>query len=174
MHKPFTDPAIYEKILRCPVYFEQESYRFVFDGNVMGEKVHQADPTILESLIHTISQATAYNPGQAPTSLQLVDKIEYYLHQHLSGGLPDAHDVAKSLALSLSTFKRRLNELNFTYRDICQQFRVKQACQLLDANALSINEIAFMLGFSSSSSFSRAFKIWVGITPSDYIDKHLG
>jgi AraC-like DNA-binding protein len=174
MHKPFTDPAIYEKILRCPVYFEQESYRFVFDGNVMGEKVHQADPTVLDSLIHTISQATTYSPGKAPTSVQLIDKIEYYLHQHLSGGLPDADDVAKALAMSVSTFKRRLKELNLSYREICLQFRLNQARQLLAANALSINEIAFMLGFASSSAFSRAFKMWDGDTPSDYIESQLG
>jgi AraC-like DNA-binding protein len=32
----------------------------------------------------------------------------------------------------------------------------------------SITEIAFLLGFSESSAFSRAFKRWVGVTPSEY------
>jgi AraC-like DNA-binding protein len=173
MHKPFADPAIYEKILRCPVHFEQENYRFVFDRGVMSEKVHQADPAILDSLIHTISTATAYNPDKSSTNPQLIDEIEQYLHQHLSSGLPDSHDVAKALAMSVSTFKRRLKDLNHNYRDICQQFRLNQARQLLATNALSINEIAFMLGFASPSAFSRAFKTWTRDSPSDYVHKHV-
>ena len=172
MHTPFTDPAIYEKILRCPVYFEQDANRFVFDRGVMGEKVHQADPTIFDSLIHTISQATAYSPGEPLSSPQLIDDIEHYLHRHLSSGLPESHDVAEALAMSVSTFKRRLQELGLSYRDICQQFRLNQARQLLAANALSIYEIAFMLGFSGSAAFSRAFKQWTGTSPSEYAHKH--
>jgi hypothetical protein len=124
MHKPFADPAIYEKTLRCPVYFEQDANRFVFDSGVMGEKIHQADPAIFDSLIHTISQATAYSPGQLSTSTRLIDDVEHYLHQHLSGGLPELNDVAEALAMSASTFKRRLKEINISYRGICQQFRL--------------------------------------------------
>ena len=60
-----------------------------------------------------------------------------------------------------------------TAGDICQQFRLNQARQLLATNALSINEIAFMLGFSSPSAFSRAFKTWTRDSPSDYVHKHV-
>jgi AraC-like DNA-binding protein len=169
MHKPKTDIATYEKILRCPVYFEQEANRFVFDRGVMYEKVHLADPSVFDALIHTISQATTFMPGQKPAEgSKLIDEIEHYLSQHLSSGLPNSQQVANHIGVSVGTFKRRLKDLSLSYRDICQQFRLSQARKLLAADALSIYEIAFMLGFASSEAFSRAFKTWTGDSPSEY------
>ncbi len=75
--------------------------------------------------------------------------------------------------MSLSTFKRRLRELGLNYRELCQQFRLQQAQRLIDAEALSVSEVVFMLGFSSASAFSRAFKQWTGQTPSDYSGREL-
>ena len=42
-----------------------------------------------------------------------------------------------------------------------------EALMLLD-KALSLSEIGWMLGFSDQSSFSRAFRRWVGGPPSDF------
>jgi len=75
--------------------------------------------------------------------------------------------------MSLSTFKRRLREFCLNYRELCQQFRLQQAQRLIDAEALSVSEVAFMLGFSSATAFSRAFKQWTGQTPSDYSGREL-
>ena len=37
---------------------------------------------------------------------------------------------------------------------------------------LSIDEIAFLIGFSAASSFHRAFKPWTGKTPSNFRREH--
>jgi AraC-like DNA-binding protein len=42
------------------------------------------------------------------------------------------------------------------------------ALQYLDRSALSIDEMAAHLDFSSSKAFTRAFKAWKGMTPAHY------
>ncbi len=37
----------------------------------------------------------------------------------------------------------------------------------------ALGEIAFLLGFSELSAFSRAFKRWTGTSPAEYRARHL-
>lgn len=170
MHKPQGPIEVYEKLLRCPVYFEQEEYRFVFDRGVMYEKVHQADTDVLDTLINTISKAVGrdHMAIKLESEQSFADAVRYYVRQHISNGLPDATSVANALSMSVSTLKRRLKAEGLSYRDLTQELRVVLAKDLIAANILSIYEIAFMLGFSSSTAFSRAFKAWTGCSPSRY------
>ena len=163
MHKPRGPVEIYEKLLRCPVYFEQDEYRFVFDTGVMHEKVHQADPAVLGALINTISDAVSYKQSDS-----FSDRVKQHIKQNMPQGLPDAEEVAEALGMSISTLKRRLKAEDMTFRELSQELRVSLAKDLLQANVMSIYEISFMLGFSSSTAFSRAFKTWTGQSPSIY------
>jgi AraC-like DNA-binding protein len=45
---------------------------------------------------------------------------------------------------------------------------MRQSKQLISVNALSLNEVAFMVGFSSLAAFYRAFTQWKGFSPSDW------
>jgi|GEM_PF-3627010 len=172
MHKPQGPIEVYEKLLRCPVYFEQDEYRFVFDRGVLYEKVHQADTEVLDTLITTISKAIGQEPGHlsepSDPGQSFSDSVRHYVRQHMSSGLPDAVSVASALSMSVSTLKRRLKAEGLSYRDLTQELRVVLAKDLLTANILSIYEISFMLGFSSSTAFSRAFKTWTGEAPTKY------
>lgn len=48
------------------------------------------------------------------------------------------------------------------------EYRVKLACQLLQDSDFSIKEISASVGYESASSFSNAFKRWIGKSPADY------
>jgi AraC-like DNA-binding protein len=48
------------------------------------------------------------------------------------------------------------------------EYRVKLACQLLRGSDFGVKEIAKSVGYESASSFSNAFKRWVGVSPADY------
>lgn len=56
-----------------------------------------------------------------------------------------------------TTFKSLLND---TRRDL--------ACAYLREGRMSLTELTFLLGFTNTSSFSRAFKRWTGRTPSEF------
>lgn len=73
--------------------------------------------------------------------------------------------TSTSLALSVRTLNRKLNNQNTSYRRVFNNYRLEKSLRLLSDYSLNITEIAFRLGFSDVSAFSRAFKSWTGNSP---------
>ena len=83
-------------------------------------------------------------------------------------GFRSVDEVASALALSERTLKRRLAEHGLSFSTLLQEERQLRALQLLRSTALSLDEVAERLGYSSVSSFSRAFTRWTDQTPGAY------
>lgn len=86
----------------------------------------------------------------------------------LSNGAPQAADVARDMGMSERTLYRRLAEEGLTFRDVLTEAQSSLAQELLRDSSSSIAEIAFLTGFSEQSTFSRAFKRWVGQAPAQF------
>ncbi|GHF52466.1 helix-turn-helix transcriptional regulator [Seohaeicola zhoushanensis] len=86
----------------------------------------------------------------------------------LSNGVPQAAVIARDLGMSERTLYRRLAEEGLTFRDVLVQAQSALAQELLRDGSNSIAEIAFLTGFSEQSTFSRAFKRWVGKAPAQF------
>lgn len=52
-----------------------------------------------------------------------------------------------------------------------RKFRIERARELLAGNRLSVTEVAFEVGYSSLSHFSKAFALEAGLTPSDFLKR---
>jgi AraC-like DNA-binding protein len=55
-----------------------------------------------------------------------------------------------------------------TYKDAVELTRQTMARTYLDQRQLPLTEIAFLLGYSELSAFTRAFTRWTGVSPSTY------
>jgi AraC-like DNA-binding protein len=77
-------------------------------------------------------------------------------------------DIARGLGLSARSFHRRLSEHGMSFQTLTEDTRRDLAEGLLRDESHSLAEIAFLTGFSEQSSFTRAFKRWVGMTPASY------
>ena len=87
--------------------------------------------------------------------------------QRLASGRPDAElaSLAKQLAVSERTLRRRLADEGTRFSEIRQRVLQRRAEAMLLAGKLSHGEIAFALGFSELSAFGRAFRRWTGVAP---------
>jgi AraC-like DNA-binding protein len=90
----------------------------------------------------------------------------------LAGGpfdvLPDLAAVARSLALSERTLRRRLADEGQSFKSLRDESLRERALSLLAAPRVSLVEVAFVLGFSDQTAFHRAFKRWTGKTPQSW------
>lgn len=76
--------------------------------------------------------------------------------------------VARQLALSERTLRRRLAEENTSFRELAEEVHRVLAEELLATGALSVDDVALRLGYAEATSFIAAFKRWTGTTPARY------
>lgn len=73
--------------------------------------------------------------------------------------------VARRLATGPRTLQRRLRAEGTTFDQVCQAVRAGLAREYLGDRRLGVGEVAYLLGFSEPSAFTRAFRRWTGQTP---------
>lgn len=78
-------------------------------------------------------------------------------------------DVAAELAMTVRTLRRRLAAEGTTFRALVDEVREAYAEELLATRALSVEQIAYRLGYGEASSFIHAFTRWKGMSPRAYV-----
>jgi len=97
-------------------------------------------------------------------------KVRDALVGQLPNGEPSKQETAKLLGMTERTLLRRLRDENTTFQELLDRLREKLAFDYLRRDDLTMEKIAYLLGFSSSSAFSRAFVRWTGQRPSEWRD----
>lgn len=97
----------------------------------------------------------------------IIDRVTAAIVDMLpSGGIAD-EKIAESLNMSVRSLQRRLKEVGTTFRGILDMVRKDLAATYVRDPEIELAEIAFLLGFSEQSAFSRAFRRWTGTSPSE-------
>jgi len=110
--------------------------------------------------------------GELPKSQNLTEKVRELATKELSRGQPKLQDIARRLSMSSRTLGRRLEEEGTTFSGLLDDLRQRLSYRYLNSQNLSISEIAFLLGFSHTAAFHRAFKRWTDQTPLEYRRTH--
>lgn len=95
---------------------------------------------------------------------KLINAVEKSIHKtDFSIG-----DLGKEVAMSRSQLHRKLKALiNQTPNELIQSFRLNRAKELLEKDAGTIAEIAYMVGYDDPGYFSRCFRKYFGKLPSE-------
>jgi AraC-like DNA-binding protein len=81
---------------------------------------------------------------------------------------PDFEQVASQLHMTSRTLRRRLKEEGASFLELLNSVRRKDAMSLLRNPDLEVYQVAEKLGYVNPANFTRAFRQWVGLTPSQY------
>lgn len=95
-------------------------------------------------------------------------RCQHIIQSILSFGEPTRENVSDILNISVSTLQRKLKEQNTSFKELLLSTRKSTAHDLLINHNRSPSELAFLLGYQSSSQFFKAFKSWFSVTPSQY------
>ncbi|MGR3810340.1 helix-turn-helix domain-containing protein [Jiulongibacter sp. NS-SX5] len=108
------------------------------------------------------------------TSIFTRNKVDLtdLVHNHLYA-TTSIEELAKLSGMSLSSFKRAFQkQFSMPPGEYLRTSRVKKAKSLLVTTTLDISEIAFEVGYSDPSYFTRLFKLKTGDTPTKYRKKY--
>lgn len=78
-------------------------------------------------------------------------------------------NIAEQFNMSRASFYRKIKGvLDLTPNEYIRVERLKRAAQLLKENEYKVNEVCYMVGFSSPSYFSKCFQQQFGVLPKDF------
>jgi AraC-like DNA-binding protein len=158
------DPAdAYERFFGCPVQFGAEENTFVLSAKDADRPLPSANRQLAAVFDQMLTEALARLDKS-----DVVSRARAAVLEHLSSGEGTAEDAAKQLHMSPRTLQRKLAEAKTTYLQLVDDTRKDLALRYIEDPRRSVTDITFSLGFSQPSAFTRAFKRWTGLNPSDY------
>ncbi len=95
-------------------------------------------------------------------------QIEQMLLQALHTGDISMEQVADLMGVSRATLFRRLETERINFKQLLDKLRHTMALHYLEGGKTTVNEVAYLVGYSEASSFSQAFKRWTGKAPTKY------
>jgi AraC-like DNA-binding protein len=158
-------PAItddYERLWRAPLRFGAEQNRLIFDSDSIERLLDTGNPELARQ-----SDAISSRYLARIERFNIVARVREALTQRLKDREPSQEEVAEILNVSARTLQRKLGDSGTTFKEILDETRHALALAYLSAPH-SVSEITYLLGFSCTSSFTRAFRRWTGLSPSDW------
>mgnify|MGYP000571274207 FL=1 len=76
------------------------------------------------------------------------------------------------MSISVSTLQRKLRVQQTSFKELLLETRQTMAHELLITHQRNVSDMAFLLGYQSSSQFFKAFKKWFDLTPLEYKGRH--
>ena len=89
----------------------------------------------------------------------------------LNGQTPTLEQVAQRLNMAPWTVRRRLTDEGCSFQQVLNDTRRDLAVSYVRDTALTLGEIAYLLGFGSATAFQRAFKRWTGEAPGRFRER---
>ena len=163
-HDAPADTSEHRRLFRCPLKFGATLNKLHFASSNLTLPIAKADAGLCALLDRHAEELLAKFPPRD----SLVEQVRSIIATEFRGGDPSLEHVAVQLGLTPRTLQRKLQELGTSHNELLEQMRRQLAMRYLREREMAICEVAYLLGFSESSSFHRAFKRWTGLTPKEF------
>ena len=157
----------------------EQSYRQVFNCKIVfdADRTEMRFPAAwLEKPVETANQAMAdvcramceRLLGGGESSRAITQMVRRLLLSRPGRRMYRLEEAAAELSLSTNQLRKRLYKSGTSYKRLVLEIRMALAQHYLSSTDLPIQEIAYLLDYSSSAPFSRAFKAQVGLPPEEF------
>ena len=163
-HDAPRDTREHARIFQCPVEFNAGKNQYFLDSRALELPIVKADPGLCAVLDRHAAELVAKYP-RADT---LSDRVRTLIKNELSGGNAAVDRIAEHLGMSSRTLQRKLQASGTSHQELLDEMRHELALRYLQEPEMAVCEVAYLLGFSESSAFHRAFKRWTGTTPNEF------
>ncbi len=153
----------YERVLHCPVSFDQAETALVVPRKILDLPYAYADESLKQMLATRAERLIEQQLGASSPA----HRVRQVLRNIDLDGV-DLERVARQIGLSAHVLQRRLREQGVTFSALLDDVRRELACEALRDSDTCIKALSELLGFSEPCAFHRAFRRWTGTTPARY------
>lgn len=158
------DTEIYDRFFNERTRFGQAQTKLEIDIDLLEAPVTTANVD-LNRLVTAQADLTLARSAREPDFLR---ELKLVLTRNLASGHASLAAAASAFNVAERTLQRRLDGHGCSFRDVLDEVREAQARYYLKESRISLEQVAFMLGYSEQSTFHNAFKRWTGMTPSRF------
>lgn len=158
------DPSPYERAFGCPVEFGQDANFLEYSRADLDRRVPAANAELARQNDEVVVRYLARLDQGG-----VLGRTRQALLESLPSGAPTKSAIARRLAMSPRSLQRLLADEGTSFKELLAEARLALAKSYLEEGRLPVTEIAFVLGFADTSAFSRAFRRWTGVAPSDWV-----
>jgi AraC-like DNA-binding protein len=101
----------------------------------------------------------------------VVTRVTKKIIEMLPDGECSRDKVSRALGMSPSMLHLKLSQHGTNFQQLLDDTRKELAWSYVQQPTRSVTEITFLLGFTDTSNFTRAFKRWTGMSPTDFRHK---
>lgn len=160
--------AEYRRILDCSVTFGEPAMALAFNAQYLTRPIPHRNPYVHSAMLQQVNSLLA----RVQTRRRFSRKVRRLISQQMASERIDADSLARQLHMSRQTLYRRLKKEGKSFQELVEHVRQDKALRYVASDRYALGEIAFLLGFSELSAFSRAFKRWTGESPAQYRARH--
>jgi DNA-binding response OmpR family regulator len=107
-----------------------------------------------------------------PTEKTFLGKLKELIEKNLADSELNVEDLGQYIGLSHTQLYRKVKSLtNLSPNELLRIMRLKKAYLLLSTTESSVSEIAYNVGFTSPSYFTKCFKDYYNESPTDFLKK---
>ncbi|MFD6159066.1 AraC family transcriptional regulator [Nocardia sp. NPDC060256] len=164
---PYPQPgniADYDLVFGAPLVFGAATAAITFDSELLSAPLTRSE----EDLIDWARNAPVDVLSRRDYGTSLAEQVRKILTRGLRGDWPTADEVAKRLAMSPQTVRRKLGEEGTSITQIREDILRDAAVASLVRGDETVEALSARLGFSEPSAFRRAFRRWTGSPPGSY------
>ena len=170
VHFPFPEPQYSElaqEILGVRIEYGRRFCCLRLPREVMSLQLRMADPRAFRTAEEMCRRELEHLRQQHSTTAR-VRQLLFERRHHL----PSLSATARLLHLTSRTLHRRLKNEGTSFREILEDVRFALARDYLVADEVGVDEVSYVLGYSDTANFRRAFKRWAGVPPSIFREQY--
>jgi AraC-like DNA-binding protein len=159
--------AEYDRIFGVPLFFGSHMNALLIDESFLNMRLPRTNPYLSEILSARAEELLKSLESSKTTR----GRVESLLMPILHTGEASMDTIARKLCVSRQTLFRRLKAEGLTFEQVLDELRHRLALHYLNGKKASVNQTAYLVGFSEPAAFSRAFKRWTGSSPRMYVSR---
>lgn len=160
---------LYIQHFGCPVEFNADRNGICFDNRDLHISLPAANADLARRSDRIVMEFL-----NKMGHLDLLGQVHAKVIDLLPSGRCTMEIVAEALHMSTRNLHNRLTETGYSFQRVLDDTRRELAEQYMEQGEISVSEIAYLLGFSDCSNFSRSFKRWTGMSPSKFRNRTAG